>query len=361
MRSGFTTGSCATAAAGAACYMLLSGKTKDRMEITTPKGLVYQADIVDIDIQKDYVSCAVIKDGGDDPDITSGSYIYARVERQGEAGVSIDGGEGVGRVTLPGLDQPVGNAAINHVPRQMITDVVRDVCELLDYQGGIKVTISVPGGEELAKKTFNPKLGIEGGISIIGTSGVVEPMSNQAILDTIKVELRQKKAMGLKDIVMSPGNYGMDFMRDNYAYNLDKSVKCSNFIGNSIDMAVELGFGKLLLVGHIGKLIKVSGGIMNTHSKEADCRMELLAAAAIGAGADTNLTQEILAAVTTEEGIRLIKDKGLLDKTMEIVMDKAMFYLQKRAGDTMKVECLMFSNEQGLLGCSDGVNMMLKE
>ena len=221
------------------------------------------------------VSCAVQKDGGDDPDVTTGALIYAAVSfqdginaedqsehvREKEPVITIDGGSGVGRVTRPGLDQPVGNAAINHVPREMIEKEVCEVCMALDFHGALAVEISVPGGGELAKSTFNPRLGIVGGISILGTSGIVEPMSAQALLDTIRVELRQHRALGEQLVAVSPGNYGLDFMKRTYDYDLDRSVKCSNFIGQTIDMAVEYGFTHMLMTGHIGKLIKVSGGI----------------------------------------------------------------------------------------------------
>lgn len=282
MRYGFTTGSCAAAASKAAAYMLLTGKAKNKITIQTPKGIAYTADITDIKRSENEVSCAVIKDGGDDPDVTTGAYIYASVrilhsdtsalckKRQDLVIINIDGGDGVGRVTKPGLDQPVGNAAINHVPREMIEKEVREVCELLDFKGTLDITISVPKGKELAKKTFNPRLGIVDGISILGTSGIVEPMSSQALIDTIRVELRQRYSFGYDYVVVAPGNYGLDFMKESYGYDLDRSVKCSNFIGETIDMAADMGFKRMLLTGHIGKLIKVAGGIMNTHSREAD-------------------------------------------------------------------------------------------
>ncbi|MBO5284107.1 MAG: cobalamin biosynthesis protein CbiD, partial [Lachnospiraceae bacterium] len=262
MRYGFTTGSCAAAAAKAAAYMLLTGKKKTQITIETPKGIPYTARILDIVSGEREVSCAVEKDGGDDPDVTTGALIYAKVSLAGDTGgeIRIDGGRGVGRVTEPGLDQPVGNAAINHVPREMITREVGQVCAVTDYQGSLLVEISVPGGERLAEHTFNPRLGIVGGISILGTSGIVEPMSTRAILDTIRVELNQRRAQGFDTVAVSPGNYGLDFMKTAYGYDLDKSVKCSNFIGDTLDMAVELGFRRLLLTGHIGKLIKVAGG-----------------------------------------------------------------------------------------------------
>ena len=371
MRYGFTTGSCAAAAAAAACYMLLTGRKKEEMTILTPKGISYTAKLVDISINESSAACAIVKDGGDDPDITTGAHIVAEAaflqkespqkdKTDAVQQIIIRGGKGVGRVTKPGLDQPVGEAAINHVPREMIEKEVRRICTLCDYNGKLQVTISVPEGEEIAQKTFNPRLGITGGISILGTSGIVEPMSSQALLDTIQVELRQKKAMGQQMIAVTPGNYGLDFMKEAFAYDLDKSVKCSNFIGNTIDMAAETGFCGMLLTGHIGKLVKVSGGIMNTHSKEGDCRMELLAAAALKSGGSKTQALEILEAVTTEEGIRILQEGGNLQKTMQILMEKIMFYLQKRAAGRLQIECMMYANGYGLLAESSGAEAMLE-
>lgn len=359
MRYGFTTGSCAAAAAKAAAYMLLSGRQKNTITIETPKGIPYTADILEITRGEKAVQCAVRKDGGDDPDITSGALIYAEVSltdhtrtQATDTRIHIDGGIGVGRVTKPGLDQPVGNAAINHVPREMIAKEVLEVCDLMDYKGNLQVIISVPEGEAIAKQTFNPRLGIVGGISILGTSGIVEPMSNQALLDTIRVELNQRRAEGFDYIAVAPGNYGLDFMKKAYGYDLDKSVKCSNFIGVTIDMAVECGFTRMLLTGHIGKLIKVAGGIMNTHSKEADCRMELLSAFAIHEGAGADVAAKILDCVATEEAVRLLRETGKQQEVMDYAMERIMFYLNKRAGGRMQIDCIMYDNTFGELAKS---------
>lgn len=361
MRIGFTTGSCATAAAKAATIMLLSGSEKNYISIMTPKGIPYEAKLVNVKHNVDSVCCGVVKDGGDDPDITSGMVIYATVSLMNNEGIVIDGGEGVGRITRPGLDQPVGNAAINSVPRSMIENAVKEVIATYDYEGGIKVIISVPGGDELALKTFNPRLGIEGGISIIGTSGIVEPMSNKAIIDTIKVEIRQQKSMGRDYIAVAPGNYGMDFMKSNYDFDLDKAVKSSNFIGDTIDMAVSEGIKGLVLIGHIGKLIKLSGGIMNTHSREADCRMELMATAALLAGMKSSEVSKILGCLTTDEAYEIVKKQNLEREFMKIVMDRIHYYLKKRAEDRIQIECIVFSNEYGLLGETKGAMDMLME
>ena len=365
MRYGFTTGSCAAAASKAAVYMLLTGKLKREITVETPKGIPYTAQLMDIQRKENEVSCAVKKDGGDDPDITTGTLIYATVsygkeiarseERRNEeqkAQIEIDGGAGVGRVTKPGLDQPVGNAAINHVPREMIEKEVMQVCQLVDFRGSLKIEISVPDGEKLAQQTFNPRLGIVGGISILGTSGIVEPMSNQAILDTIRVELNQRRAQGFDYVAVSPGNYGLDFMKRTYGYDLEESVKCSNFIGDTIDMAVELGFQKLLLTGHIGKLIKVAGGIMNTHSKEADCRMELLAAFSVKEDVESDKIRKILDCVTTEEAVHILEDSGKLQVIMETIVERICFYLEKRAKGKLQIDCILYANEFGELAKS---------
>ena len=366
MRYGFTTGSCAAAAAKAAAYMLLTGREKNEITITTPKGILYHAKVEEISCAEYSVRCAVRKDGGDDPDITTGTLIFAEVSvqeevrEQGEPRILIAGGAGVGTVTRPGLDQPVGSAAINHVPREMITREVEEVCALTDYAGSLLVEISVQGGENLAQKTFNPRLGIVGGISILGTTGIVEPMSSQALLDTIYVELKQKREEGYRFVAISPGNYGLEYMKRAYGFDLDRSVKCSNFIGKTMDMAVELGFEAVLLTGHIGKLVKLSGGIMDTHSREADARMELLMAAAYRAGCAPDTLGKILDCLVTEEALAYIAQDGCLSATMELLMKKILFYLKKRVKEELRVECILYANGYGELARSDGAVELLE-
>ncbi len=356
MRYGFTTGSCAAAAAKAAAYMLLTGREKTEITIETPKGIPYTARLVHIERGERQVSCAVEKDGGDDPDVTTGALICAKVSfgESAEGIIGIEGGKGVGRVTRPGLDQPVGSAAINRMPREMIEREVRQVCEAADYRGSLNVEISVPDGERIAERTFNPRLGIVGGISILGTTGIVEPMSRQAMLDTLRVELNQKKAEGFDRVMVSPGNYGLDFMKQAYGYDLDKSVKCGNFIGASVDMAVELGFRAMLLTGHIGKLVKVAGGIMNTHSAEGDCRMELLAAFAVRAGVDQRAVRKILDCTASQEALTILEGTGKRQEVMELCMERICYYLDRRAGGKLKVDCIMYANGFGELARSRG-------
>lgn len=367
LRKGFTTGSCGAAAAKAALYMLLTGSVKDEIEIITPGGALFRTEVKDIFRGENRVRCAVVKDGGDDPDVTTGLHVTAEVRAEertdGDLEIQIEGGPGVGRVTLPGLDQPVGNAAINRVPRQMIEKELSKVAELLDFRGRIRVILSVPGGEAAAERTFNPRLGIEGGISILGTTGIVEPMSTRAILDTIRVELNQRKALGDRIAAVSPGNYGLNFMKETYGYDLNRSVKCSNYVGDTVDMVREMDFRGMLLTGHIGKLIKVSGGIMNTHSKEGDARMELLAAGVIRAGGSMDTLRGILNCRVTEEALGIIQAESpaLLRTSMESVMDRILYYLRKRAGEELPVECILYSNEFGLLAASPGAMDMLEK
>lgn len=361
MRYGFTTGSCAAAAAKAAAWMLLSGTDKENITVITPKGLAFDAEILDISRTEDAVSCAVRKDGGDDPDVTTGALVYADVRATEKSGIRIDGGRGIGRVTRPGLDQPVGNAAINSTPRHMIEKEVMEVMELFDYEGGMDVVISIPAGEDLAAKTFNPRLGIEGGISVLGTTGVVEPMSTQAIIDTIRAEMSVRRAEGNKKIAVTFGNYGRDFMKSAYGFDIAESVMCSNFIGEAIELACEMGFEAMLITGHAGKLVKLAGGIMNTHSKEADCRMELIAAAAVQADVPVDMVKQILNCLTTEEAFLMLKDAGLLKSVSEILMQRIKYHLDRKAAERIRLESIMYTSEFGLIGVTPGAEELLEQ
>lgn len=347
LKSGITTGTCAAAAAKAAVKVLLGDTKKDTVNITLPNGENIEVEIRDTKIQDDTVTCAVQKYSGDDPDITDGIMIYGTV-RKTDSGIKIDGGEGIGRVTKNGLDQPVGAAAINSVPRQMIRNAVSEACG--DYDGGIEVTISAPEGVEIAKKTFNPRLGIEGGISILGTSGIVEPMSEKALLDTIFLELKTRRREGDNDVVLVPGNYGEGFAK---TLGIEKTVTCSNFIGDAIDYATDLGFTKILIISHMGKLVKLGSGIMNTHSKYADGRMETLALCAALAGVEDYA--KILDCVTTDEAYEYIRDT----KTISILMDRIDSYLKKRTD--IEIGALMFSNKYGIIGKTRDADKILKE
>ena len=389
LRLGYTTGSCAAAAAKAAALMLLTGQRVLQVQLKTPKGLDLILEIEDICFWNEKnavsnscphaVSCAVRKDSGDDPDITNHALIYAKAARSDIPGIRIDGGEGVGRVTKPGLDQPVGNAAINSTPRRMIREAVLQVLESslpevnhpktdsLDFASdqnrdpaqsiprGLDITISVPQGRELAAKTFNPKLGIEGGISILGTSGIVEPMSDQALLDTIQVEIRVRKEEGLTILPAAPGNYGKNFFLEKYGFSLDTSVTASNFIYDTVKMAADAGFTKMLFAGHIGKLVKVAGGIRNTHSQYGDHRMEILTEIA-DSFIDKNssdyigLRTALADCVMTDEAIRILKEYGIAEEVLSEMTRRIQTVMQEWAQGKMQVQVVVFSNVHGELG-----------
>ncbi len=364
LRCGFTTGSCASAAAKAALMMLISGEDIYNVSILTPKGIPYNAEIVDIkrDEEKKEVSCAVIKDGGDDPDATTGARIVATVsilEDSCEDGyIEIYGGDGVGRVTKKGLDQPVGEAAINSVPRKMIKENLSMVLKNAGLSDkGVKVIISVPGGEEIAQKTFNPKLGIIGGISILGTTGVVEPMSDSAIIETIKTEIRVRKAEESRILLAAPGNYGLSFLNEVYGIDVNKAVMSSNFIYDTIKIATSEGFSKLLFAGHIGKLIKVAGGIKNTHSMYGDHRMEILSSivedvSRLTESETKKLCDEILSCVMTDEAVSYISQKGIGDDVFTEMARRIKTNMESWSEGKLSVEVIVFSNENNELVAS---------
>ncbi len=370
LRMGYTTGSCAAAAAKAGTQTLLTGIETEEIVLDTPKGIRLHLPVEDIQIQRDgsgmpvKVSCAVRKDGGDDIDATNGALIYAEVSGAGEPGVTIDGGEGVGRVTKPGLDQPVGNAAINHVPREMIRKGVLEVCREQGYTGGISVIIQIPDGRRIAEKTFNPRLGIVGGISVLGTSGIVMPMSEKALIDTIRVEMKMRRENGGEYLVITPGNFGERFASEMPDLVRTHEMKCSNYVGETLDMAVDLGVKGILFVSHIGKFIKLSGGIMNTHSHEADCRAELMAAAVLRAGGGAELAGKILATNTTEDALKILKQEGgaeLFEASMKNITERIAFYLNSRVQGRIETGAVIFSNIYGMLGKTENVPDLMRK
>ena len=370
LRYGYTTGSCAAAAAKAAAFMLLSGKPAEYVDLMTPKGIPLHLEVLDVSRRQDSVKCAVRKDGGDDPDVTNGILVYAEAayagteqpkqepsEEDGEnSRIHIDGGRGVGRVTKPGLEQPVGAAAINRIPRRMIREHVLGVCEQFGYAGHLQVLISIPEGERLAEKTFNPRLGNQGGISVLGSSGIVEPMSEQALIDTIRVEIRQKLANGMEYLLFVPGNYGLDFL-ETYGHGLclEDAVKCSNFVGEALDAAVEFGARGVLLVGHMGKFVKLAGGIMNTHSHNADARMELLTVHAALLGAPLPLLSQMMQCVTTDDALSCLEKAGLTEQVMKRLMERMEFYVNQRVQNRLETGILTFSRVYGILGQTGNV------
>lgn len=387
LRWGYTTGTCAAAASLAAAVMLLRGRRMEQVSLTTPKGVRLDLEVEEMETGKSCVCCGVRKDAGDDPDVTDGLMVYSQVRLpdadSGGAGdareagddrnacgdyvyekdglrLILSGGVGVGRVTQCGLSCEVGKAAINPVPRQMIFEQVAGVCRESGFKGVLSIEIRVPEALKVADKTFNSRLGIQGGISILGTSGMVEPMSETALLDTIRLELRQRIRKGEKNLLVTPGNYGENFVGTVLGLGLGQAVKCSNFIGSTIDMAVEEGAESILLIGHGGKLIKLAAGIMNTHSSWADGRMEILAAHGAACGAKRELVEQIMEAVTVDEGLRLLEtEDGLREQVMKRVMARLEQYVKRRAGGRLRAEVIVFTNERGILGATTGADDML--
>lgn len=307
-RKGYTTGSCAAAAAKAAVFMLFSGTVIQTVEIDTPSGIRLRLKVEDLSLLSETASCSIIKNGGDDPDMTTGLRIFAKVVKSDNLGISIKTAEGIGIVTLPGLKVSPGQPAINPVPMKMI---LKEVQEVLPKGKGVEIIFSVPGGEEVAKKTFNPKLGIVGGISILGTTGIVEPMSEDAWKDSLALELSMAKAKGKSQIVFTFGNYGEDFAVEKLGIASENIITISNFVGFMLEKAVEYNFEKIIIIGHLGKLVKVSAGIFQTHSRVADARMEIMSAYTALEGASTAVVAKVYECRTTDSAAEIIAENGL--------------------------------------------------
>ena len=359
LRCGYTTGTCAAAAAAGAAHLLLTGESLPAVHIDTPGGVTVEAELLEHTTGPGWACCAVRKDGGDDPDVTHGTLICARVEKRPSSGLTIDGGAGVGRVTSPGLDQPVGAAAINSTPRRMIREQVERQMAQAGYREGLSVTISVPEGEQLAERTFNPRLGIVGGISILGTSGIVRPMSEAALIESLYLEQEVLQAAGVEHLLVTPGNYGDAFVQQTLGLGLEKRCTSSNYIGHTIDHAVGLGFRSLLIVGHLGKLIKVAAGNLNTHSKVSDGRRETLTAHAALAGGNPQLLKALFDSPTTDAGVDLLKKEGLLEPVMQSIARALEEQLRHRAGPEMDIGAIFFSNQYGLLGKTSAADRLL--
>jgi cobalt-precorrin-5B (C1)-methyltransferase len=355
LRKGYTTGSCAAAAAKAAVMMLYSGNPVPEVSIDTPAGVRLTLPVTDISITPNSARCAVVKDGGDDPDVTTGLLICAAARRTNSPGIEIKAGEGIGIVTLPGLKVAVGKPAINPAPLAMIRKEVREV---LQEDGGVAITFSVPGGAEIARKTFNPKLGIVGGISIIGTSGIVNPMSQEALKEAMALELKVLAAKGEKVALYAFGNYGESFIANRMGLRKDNMVKISNFVGFMLDKATEYGFEKIVIIGHLGKLVKVAAGIFQTHSRVADARMEIMAAYAALEGASLDIVTRIYSSPTTEAAAALIKEHGLsgiYDRIVANVSRRCIEYSYHQ----LQVGAVLFHEDQTLLAMDQNARSIL--
>ncbi len=424
LRRGFTTGSCAAAASKAAAQLLFEDFCAEKVSLLTPKGIFLEIKIESREKKEGWARCSVKKYAGDDPDITDGIRIYSTVSLYADkplpdalcadkplpeglctdkfsSGVScagdasadsvyyahhwyaektgddlilyLRGGEGIGRVTRAGLSCPVGMWAINPVPRRMIFAEAARAAQKAGFKGSVWITLEIPGGEEIARKTFNPRLGIEGGLSVLGSSGIVEPMSEPALLETIRLEIGQKALEKEACLLMVPGNYGERFLAEKLLLPVEKAVKCSNYIGKALDMAVDAGIEKILLVGHAGKLIKLAAGVMNTHSKAADGRMECLAAYGAACGASREMAGQILDCVTVDEALGILEQKeGLREETTALAMRRISAVLRRRtevrqglegkqkAKGHVRVEAILFTDERGILGMTDGAEELVR-
>ena len=342
LRCGYTTGSCATGAAKAAVTMLETGKIVNYIEIDTPAGVRLKLEINNQKIHRNKASCSVVKDGGDDPDVTDGMEIFAKVEKRDDNKILIDGGIGIGRIMRKGLFGKIGEAAINPVPRQMIEKEIKGISNQ-----GYNVIIYAPEGEKISEKTYNKNIGIQGGISFIGTKGIVYPMSEEALIKTIYMEVDAiEDSYGKDNIILVPGNYGEKLVE-----TLDLQggvVKISNFIGDSILYIYSKGFKSITLVGHIGKFAKLSIGVFNTHSKVCDGRMEAFVYYLALRGAPKSLLEKVNNAITAEEGLDICIDAGFGDIVKDMEKGAELRIKKYLKDENYKVKVIMYSMERGI-------------
>jgi cobalt-precorrin-5B (C1)-methyltransferase len=343
LRRGYTTGSTATAAAKAATKMLFTGQQIEQIEIATPAGIDLNLEVTNSELKSNKAQATITKDAGDDPDVTDGIQISAQVTEI-EAGIELTGGLGVGQVTKPGLAAEVGQAAINPVPRQMIRQEVKQV---LPADKGVQITIVVPNGEEVAKKTLNSKLGIKGGISILGTTGIVEPMSETAYKDSLALSIDQAVASGITELVLVFGNYGRRQAKE-MGYEAPAIIRISNFVGFMLDHCMQQDVDRVIIIGHIGKIVKVAAGIFNTHSQLADARLETMAAYTASLGGSQELINQILAANTAEEAVGIIIEANL-EEVFDLLAQRVTSRVKDYVADEFVVESCLFSMEEGVL------------
>ena len=342
IRTGVTTGTCAAAASKASAIYLISGTTPESVTVRNLEGIEFSLRTFR---EGDYF--CVIKDSGDDrSDITDGAKISARVEIiDGENDIVFMAGKGVGIVTLPGLKIPPGEPAINPVPREMIKRAVREVIP----RKSLRVTISVPNGEELARKTFNPRLGITGGISILGTTGIVKPMNEQALLDSLTLELRMIYSLGHREIFIAFAGTGEKFTRKIFSATGRNVIQCGNYPGHVLDESARFGFTHATICGHPGKLLKVSAGNFVTHSKIADGRLESLCAHLALMGAGQNLIHRIYHSNTTNEAINIITAEGFAgvwNNIARVISRKC----EERINGAMKISAVFIDSDGRILG-----------
>ena len=354
-RKGYTTGSCATAAAKVAALMVLRQQVINQVSIVTPSGVTLRLNVEQPLICGQQASAAIRKDGGDDVDATHGMLIFAQVTLNDSGSISIVGGEGVGTVTRKGIGLPVGSSAINRTPLHTIEEAVREV---IGPERGAEIVIFAPEGEERAQKTYNGRLGILGGISIIGTTGIVTPMSEESWKRSLALELEMKRAQGITSVILVPGNHGERFVQEQMQLNGDRVVTMSNFVGYMLQEAQRLGFHRVVLVGHLGKLIKVAAGIFHTHSHIADGRMETLVTRLALMGAPRELLQAVFECSTTEAAMELIEQLGWQAVYNDIAQAicARINQMLRFAVQPLQCDVVLFSFDNIVLGSSRPVN-----
>ncbi|MDN5332174.1 MAG: cobalt-precorrin-5B (C1)-methyltransferase [Tepidanaerobacteraceae bacterium] len=346
LRLGYTTGSCAAASAKAATMALFSGTAPEYVKIETPAGKVLTIKVEDWEKGDGWAKCAVKKDGGDDPDVTHGLLVWARVEKKPSEGIEIAAGEGIGIVTKPGLPVKPGRPAINPKPMEMIR---KEVSKVLPEGEGVRVILSIPGGEKVAEKTFNPRLGIIGGLSILGTTGIVTPMSTESLKETLALELSVLSAEGVKSFVLTPGNYGRDFARQ-AGFDDRVIISCGNFIGFALQKAVEYGFEKVRIVGDMGKLVKVAAGIFDTSNKVADARAEIITAYGALFGAKEDTLKKLINTATTVEALDILEEGGVdLESFCSFIANRVRERCLLFTRYKLKIAVDLISRERGLL------------
>lgn len=354
-RKGYTTGSCATAAAKVAALMVLRQQVINQVSIVTPSGVTLRLNVEQPLICGQQASAAIRKDGGDDVDATHGMLIFAQVALNDSGSISIVGGEGIGTVTRKGIGLPVGSSAINRTPLHTIEEAVREV---IGPERGAEIVIFAPEGEERAQKTYNGRLGILGGISIIGTTGIVTPMSEESWKRSLALELEMKRAQGMTSVILVPGNHGERFVQEQMQLSGDRVVTMSNFVGYMLQETQRLGFRRVVLVGHLGKLIKVAAGIFHTHSHIADGRMETLVTRLALMGAPHELLQAVFECSTTEAAMELIEQHGLQAVYNDIAQAICVRINQmlRFAVQPLQCDAVLFSFDNIVLGSNRPVN-----
>lgn len=339
LKAGFTTGTCAQAAAKAAGLMLINKKMIDSVDVETPNGVRLNLNIVGQKIGRNFAECAVVKDAGDDPDATNGVRIYAKVKHSGKKGISIIGGRGVGIVTKPGLAVAVGKYAINPVPRQMI---IKEIAAYLSKDKGMEVIISVPDGEKIAMRTFNPRLGIVGGISIIGTTGIVEPRSTDAYKKSLSLQINVLKAAGFKNITLVLGYVGENFCKKQKWLKSESIIKIGDHVGFILSECAKKKIRKALLIGHIGKLVKVANGQLDTNIRCGDNRIKTIARYAKLCGAKKEIIEAISAQGTAEATIDILK-KHNLTRVFDMIAKKTVDAINEFVRNQLSVSCILLS------------------